>query len=106
MTVEFENVNSKVEVTKWYSITGAPDMRHITQKDWMLRPVSAKFVFVDGDCVTLSVSVRAVKKNGDLSEVTITSSDIYIWNQQDWPVWIHDMYDQALSELSSTKVLA
>jgi len=107
MVVEFENTNNKIEVTRWYSIVGAPVMQHSSYKNKDLLPVVGKITFQDGDATTLELVGRIVKLDGSISERTMMVPGIYIWNQQEWPDWLHDLYKLALADQSaSLKVVA
>lgn len=100
--VEFENTNNRTETTKWYSITGAPAMKYDTPRgEKSLMPSVAKFVFVDGDVTTLSLRGKVVRQDGSVSEQTQQMPNIYIWNQQEWPDWLNDLYKLAYSDFAT-----
>lgn len=96
--ITFENTNTKVEVTKWYTVTGAPAMRKSSHEgDRMLVPMTARWTFMDGEPTDLFLNGRRVLKNGSTGEPE-QFPDIVIWNQQTWPDWLHNLFKLACDE--------
>lgn len=98
--ITFENVNNKVEITKGYSVTGAPAMEYKTPRGVKkLVPYAARFVFTDGDLGHLHLGGKVVRQDGRISDQVQQVPNIYSWNQQEWPAWLHDLYKIACDDL-------
>lgn len=96
--ISFENTNNRTEVTKWYSIQGAPNMVHPRDKSQQFSPASARFVFVDSDPTDLIINSYSIKKDGSLSERAVRVPEIHIWDQKFWPEWLHELYKLAVND--------
>lgn len=100
--VIFCNTSNKIEVTKGYSITGAPLMEHHTYKG-QLSPCSARLTFRDGDISDLVVTAKIVKNDGEPSENRTAVPFIHGWNMQEWPIWLKNLYQLACIELAADR---
>lgn len=102
MTVEFEHANTRIEVTRWYRITGAPVVK--TRSGTSILPSAAHFVFVDGDFSTLVVNGFIVKKDGTVSDRVVKVPTIWSWNQDEWPDWLRDLRNKAFVDFALDQV--
>ncbi len=99
MSVEFENINVRIEITRFYSVTGAPHIsRKLSRTDAEIAPVSVKFIFVDGDFNEVVMHGKIVCRDGRVSERVIKVPSIWSWNQAEWPEWMHELRDMAFQE--------
>lgn len=95
--ITFENINNKIEITKWYSISGAPHMEH---KDYAtFAPMSVRFVFVDGECNGVFINARIVRKDGSVGDRYQQVPYVFSWNQDGWPIWLSDVHQLACADM-------
>ena len=99
--ISFENTNNRTEVTKWYSIQGAPNMVHPRDSSQQFSPISARFVFVEGDLMDLVINSYPIKRDGSLSERVKQVPEIHKWNQKTWPEWLHELYKLAVNDFAA-----
>ena len=92
----FEETQTKVQVIKWYSITGAEPMLQKSNSTQIL-PLVAKFTFEDGDCKDIFITGKVVRKDGSTGAKWQAVVDIYTWDVSGWPEWLHDLYAKVLS---------
>lgn len=101
MSVTFENTNIRTEVSRYYSIEGAPVLESFgVYTTTPVLPTSAKFVFVDGDFFTVDLYGKPIKKDGYPGERVIKVRDVYSWNQGAWPDWLKRLRDLAFSDFA------
>jgi hypothetical protein len=98
----FESTNTRTEVIEWYKVEGAPRMTSRTGREYA--PASAKFVFVDGECSGVNVYGVLVKQDGSIMDKSVLMSDIFIWNQSNWPAWLHHLYRLADRDFLALKL--
>jgi hypothetical protein len=100
----FANINNKTEITKWYSISGASAMR--SSKDRWIVPMTARFVFEDGDCKSLFLSGKLVLVDSSVGDRVESIQEMMIWNQSIWPAWLHNLYQLACRDLQADLMVA
>jgi hypothetical protein len=92
--VSFESTNVRTEITRWYTVTGAPIIEtSVNGRSNLVRkfsPISVRFVFVDGE----------------VSDRPMVVPEINMHDRKNWPKWLHELYTLACEdEQAKYKVL-
>jgi len=94
---------TKVEVTKWYAVQGAPA---IASGKFQLSPVAAQFHFTDGQLDQVTVTGAILKLDGSVGERTMTVLGIYPGNKKEWPTWLWEAFQDASVSIHAPKPVA
>lgn len=91
--------NTRTQIVKWYSVTGAPYFKsRLNIDNTEIDPVAVKFIFYEGEeCIEMTVSARVIRRNGERGD-RVVRAGLFIWNRQEWPQWLHELYALACSE--------
>ena len=100
--VSFESTNVRTEITRWYTVTGAPVIEtSVNGRSNLVRkfsPISVRFIFVDGDCCELFINSYTVRLNGEVSDRVMVVPEINMYDRRNWPKWLHELYTLACSD--------
>lgn len=96
--VTFECTQTKVQIHKWYAVSGAENMRQNSNSTWIM-PKIAKFTFEDGECSDVFVSGVVIRKDGTPGGKWQSVGGIYVWDKQNWPVWLWDLFRTVCADI-------
>ena len=106
--VAFESTSTMTQITKWYTVEGAPIIEtSVNGRTNLVRnfsPMSVRFIFVNDRCTDVFINAHTVRLSGEISERVMSVPDISVHDKRNWPEWLHELYKLAQPDLQTVLV--